>query len=80
MKTITNGCLNKQSPRQKKCSKNGAHTGAFGGNMAVAMAMNPFKTRVNASFSLSLGVPRCMVRVIVVVPSVDEIKMQKINR
>lgn len=44
--------------------------------MAVAMAINPFKTRVNASFSFSLGVPRCMVRVIVVVPSVGEIKMQ----
>lgn len=45
------------------------HTGAFGGKIAVATDISPFKTRVYASFSLSLGSPKCTVRVISVVPS-----------
>lgn len=49
--------------------KNNEFTGAFGGNIAVATAIKPFKTRVKASFSLSVAFPKCMVRVISVVPS-----------
>ncbi len=39
------------------------------GKMARSRAMRPLRTRVYASFSRSVGVPKCMVRVVSVVPS-----------
>lgn len=49
---------------------------AFGGKIAVATDINPFKTRVNESISLSVGCPMCMVRAIVVEPS-DKMELQR---
>lgn len=39
-------------------------TGAFFGNVAVPIAMKPFNTRVKASISKSVGVPKCTVLVV----------------
>lgn len=50
-------------------NRNWIITGAFGGKIAVATDTNPLKTRVNASISWSVGVPKWTVRVISVVPS-----------
>lgn len=46
-----------------------SHTGAFCGKIAVVTDIKPFSTRVNASTSFSVGVPKCTVLVMSVVPS-----------
>lgn len=55
--------------KTKTTTEKAHHTGALGGKIAVATDINPFSTRVKYSFSLSVGLPMCMVRVTIVAPS-----------